>query len=355
MPKIISNGKVVEFPSVGQGTVDIDPTLTKSEDGTIGVTSPVQSILTQEEFDALPVERQDKGLYVIKDENNNDTARSLTINGQTVSFPSSVNVHSNLKPVKITLLADNWDDNGEQMVDVPDILADESLQLITPTPSSNSFNDYYTADIKLVAQGEGVLTFRALNDTPSVDCEVLVYIQSVTENAEPEFPTEYIWWSPEMTSNNTPTPYVASASSEINGTKAYLAFDLLTGINNNFTNYWHSSDSENQWIQFDFGSVKWVRGVRIFPISTQHPSNGWKSIPKNITIYGSNDGEKWDVLYSNDGANSTITADTYKEYVFDKPAYRRYFRIENGKNYNNGNLFICTDIEFYRPESEVTA
>lgn len=50
-------------PSAGDG-IDITET---AEGPKIGVTAPVQSIVTQAEFDALPEEQQNKGFYVISD------------------------------------------------------------------------------------------------------------------------------------------------------------------------------------------------------------------------------------------------------------------------------------------------
>lgn len=41
------------------------------EDGVLGVTTPVQGVLSLEEFDALPNEQQNKGLYVISDAGGN--------------------------------------------------------------------------------------------------------------------------------------------------------------------------------------------------------------------------------------------------------------------------------------------
>lgn len=51
------------------GTADIsfDDTMLQKEDGSYSVTTPVKSVLTQEEFDALPEEERSKGLYIIED------------------------------------------------------------------------------------------------------------------------------------------------------------------------------------------------------------------------------------------------------------------------------------------------
>lgn len=173
--------------------IEFDDTMTTNEDGLIGVASPIQSILTQEEFDALNEDEQNKGFYVIKDRSSNNMAYGLTINGQLVAFPMrSTNGSSDAGPITITLFADNWDENNEQTIDVPEIISDETAQLITPTPSSASFNNYYTSDIMLIAQGEGSLTFKALADPPSVNCNVNLYIQCSGYSIE-EYDTDDGW------------------------------------------------------------------------------------------------------------------------------------------------------------------
>lgn len=61
-----------------------DDTLTLS-DGTLGVTTPVQGVYTQAEFDALPEAQKNKGLYVISDgENGGSNAGEIYSTEETV-------------------------------------------------------------------------------------------------------------------------------------------------------------------------------------------------------------------------------------------------------------------------------
>lgn len=76
MAKIISNGQELVFPSGGVADVTVDSTLTKSDDGTIGVTTPVKAILTREAFEALPEAERNTGMYVVYDEEDESSTPS---------------------------------------------------------------------------------------------------------------------------------------------------------------------------------------------------------------------------------------------------------------------------------------
>lgn len=78
----------------------------------------------------------------------------------------------------ITLTAAGWGDNNTQTVTIPGVLADESAQLIFPTPAAASQMDFYKANIHCIAQAENALTFNA-NKTPAVDLTVYVGILEV--------------------------------------------------------------------------------------------------------------------------------------------------------------------------------
>lgn len=85
--------------------------------------------------------------------------------------------------------------------------------------------------------------------------------------------------TPVMTSNNTPTPYVVSASNEVN--PAWKAFD---GTLTDSTDSWRSSVS-TAWLKLDFGSVKKIDAISVTAINFTEASTA----PKNFTVYGSND------------------------------------------------------------------
>lgn len=64
-----SNNLAGAVKSIPQGTqFSVDDTLEMSEDNVLSVTTPVKSVLTQEEFDALSEEEKSSGLYIIAGE-----------------------------------------------------------------------------------------------------------------------------------------------------------------------------------------------------------------------------------------------------------------------------------------------
>lgn len=82
--------------------------------------------------------------------------------------------------VIVTLTADGWNSTAKtQTVTAVGVLADESKQLITPTPAAASRVVYYDAGIFCTGQAAGTLTFTARKGVPSVDLTVYVTIQEV--------------------------------------------------------------------------------------------------------------------------------------------------------------------------------
>ena len=84
------------------------------------------------------------------------------------------------KPVStaVTLSASGWDSSKAQTVTVSGVLADETKQLITPTPAMESQTAYYNAGIRCTGQSADSLTFTA-KTIPTADLTVYVTIQEV--------------------------------------------------------------------------------------------------------------------------------------------------------------------------------
>lgn len=244
------------------------------------------------------------------------------INGK----PDLSNV-SNLTCVSVTLQAILWSDTKEIEVSIPSISANEAEQIITPIPKSSSRQSYYENNILLSEQNEGHLIFKT-QSIPTNDIEVYVYIQSVVELAEDIVGT-FEWWSPKMTSDNTPSPFVASASSVQQVTPnyfpEYLAFDGTPAIDGYGTGgVWLSADAVGTaWIQLDTGVKTVIDGLRISPA---YARSTIETAP-NFLLKGSLDGNTWNDI----GNWSNITwgrVDEYQEFMLDKPVVYRFYRIE---------------------------
>lgn len=82
------------------------------------------------------------------------------------------------KSVSVTLSAGGWSGAKQQTVSVPGVLADESKQLIIPTPTIASQTAYSEAGITCTNQGADTLTFTA-KETPSSTIILYVIIQEV--------------------------------------------------------------------------------------------------------------------------------------------------------------------------------
>ncbi|OXB94741.1 discoidin domain-containing protein [Parageobacillus galactosidasius] len=138
---------------------------------------------------------------------------------------------------------------------------------------------------------------------------------------------------PTMTSNTSPSPYSAFASSD-DGTglrQAFRAFDK------NNSSIWRSNNSSTgtlpQWIAFDFYTPKVIAKYTVTASSTNTAN-----IPKSWTFEGSQDAANWVVLDSVTNAGLTTTNTKLERVISNIMAYR-YYRVRvtevniSGQNY----------------------
>lgn len=95
-----------------------------------------------------------------------------------------------------------------------------------------------------------------------------------------------------MTSNTTPSPYTAEASSAFSSSTttfhAWRAFDGNKDVNNSGSSYWVSLDNAfPAWIKIDFGNPKSVNYVHVY-----HIIDGSSRIT-DFVVQGSNDNINW--------------------------------------------------------------
>ncbi len=131
-----------------------------------------------------------------------------------------------------------------------------------------------------------------------------------------------------MTSDTTPPPLVASASSVIPAEDgAYRAFD-------NDQNYAWAGFGPPQWIQIDFGAGQ-VFHMFSYTISNEDPFSVGLfplRVAKDWTIQGSNDATTWDVLDTQVNqtgwySTSNPTGPRRRTYPCDGLNGYRFFRI----------------------------
>ena len=104
-----------------------------------------------------------------------------TVTGTDVTEKAKEIVGDSNKPISksITLSASGWNSSKTQTVTVSGVLADETKQLITPTPALASQAAYYEAVVLCTGQSADKLTFTA-KKIPTDDLTVYVTIQEVS-------------------------------------------------------------------------------------------------------------------------------------------------------------------------------
>ena len=110
------------------------------------------------------------------------------VSGQIGAHNSDSSAHSDIramiddaapKSVSVTLAAASWDSSAlTQTVIVTGVLADETAQLITPTPALASQAAYYESGILCTGQAADSLTFTATS-VPSTNIEVFIIMQGI--------------------------------------------------------------------------------------------------------------------------------------------------------------------------------
>ena len=279
---------------------------------------------------------------------NDDPVQWEDINGR----PDLSNI-SRLDRLEITIHADTWDDNNEARVAVAGFPSEAIPGLITPVPTSDSKDAYYECDVMLVSQSDRrdrlslpanltVLTFKA-ESIPDRDLDVYIYLQGVSVTYE------YVrsWWSPKMTSNTSPIPFVASASDVYNNLDSAEPYNAFDGDNTS-GRYWYTQHINNAWIKIDFGAVKEVYGIRLYP--TRWTETMALLFPQSFIIYGSNDDTKWDVIViiSNDSSYDPLSYAPV-ECPFKSVKSYRYYKISDfDKNHKESipDQLCIGDIQF---------
>lgn len=95
---------------------------------------------------------------------------------------------------KIVLYADQWDTTEKtQMINMPNVIEDEELQLIVVRPQQDYIREYHNCNVLCIHQGEGYLLFGC-DTIPQHDIEVFVMVQ--TSNSYGDIVTSNIIYYP---------------------------------------------------------------------------------------------------------------------------------------------------------------
>lgn len=103
----------------------------------------------------------------------------LMYDGDELLVSGSGNASTIMIPA--ALPSSGWDENQQQVIDVPRVLSDESKQLIIPVPFKAEMEQYYDAGIRCIDQLAGQLKFSA-ETVPEIDLQVFVVIVNVQKS-----------------------------------------------------------------------------------------------------------------------------------------------------------------------------
>lgn len=148
--------------------------------------------------------------------------------------------------------------------------------------------------------------------------------------------------TPVMTSNTTPSPYVASSSDA--NTTGQAAWNAFTN-NGRLNTFWHSTAGSGHWIKIDFGSIIKIDAFSIMCNPTE------TSAPKIFILYGSNDNLSYEKIIE---CNNEMTWFDYEIRLYKLPhsVSFRYYRLnitaDNGYNYT-----VINELKYWQDDGIV--
>lgn len=141
-----------------------------------------------------------------------------------------------------------------------------------------------------------------------------------------------------MTSDTTPSPYVASASGVLIAT--YSAWKAFNGTNINNSDGWATNSTKTGWIQIDYGIGKKSNILYITNRNNNTDNSYLTSSPKDFKILGSNDGKNYDVLSIVENVTDWTKSNETKKFEFDNSKPYRYYKLDVLSNNGGGTIII---------------
>lgn len=145
---------------------------------------------------------------------------------------------------------------------------------------------------------------------------------------------------PAMTSNTTPSGYVASASQEYSSAwSAWRAFDSSN------SSHWVTSNTQSGWVQIQFPTAVKAKGAMCHPYYEQE--NQLKA--KDCTVLGSNDENTWFQLGFVAFPNKNV-GNVY--FALNNDTAYRYYRFVNSGSYVSAGYSGYTECQLYNANPE---
>ncbi|KFF66362.1 hypothetical protein IV99_09050 [Pectobacterium brasiliense] len=157
---------------------------------------------------------------------------------------------------------------------------------------------------------------------------------------------------PNMTSDNIPTGYTASASSY--NTAAYSAYYSFDGVSETNQKAWISNarptEQAPQWLRIDLPNKLPISGFAIFSRYIDSYGNNVASA-RDFILQGSDDSVDWHDIHkvTNDTRNDTRVIKSFK--LDEITAYQHYRLFITGVN-GTQNFVVIAELKLYPPESK---
>ncbi|MED4552857.1 discoidin domain-containing protein [Lysinibacillus capsici] len=138
-----------------------------------------------------------------------------------------------------------------------------------------------------------------------------------------------------MTSNNTPAPFVASASGNKSSFLPWRAFD---GATTGSSIGWAVS-ARTGWLQIDFGKTTGVSGFTLY----SGKDGGYylhDYSPSVFNLAGSHDGQKWEVIQDYTASWGGNNANNLSKEFTCKPSMYRYYRLNIDRSNNGTQIYV---------------
>lgn len=144
-----------------------------------------------------------------------------------------------------------------------------------------------------------------------------------------------------MTSSNTPSPYVVTASNQVNNYEAWKAFN---GIFSSSVSTGWQTNTLPAWIQIDLGENKLIEKYTLSSASSARAARTW-------VLKGSIDKTNWITLDSQSLIYDWGSAEK-KSFDIASPLSLRYFRLEvSAHNGDVNNYLAITEIELLHKQA----
>lgn len=141
-----------------------------------------------------------------------------------------------------------------------------------------------------------------------------------------------------MTANDSPAPYKASASSEYSADrKAYKAFDGTNGV-------WGAIGTSG-WLKLDYGDGN-APVLKGYAIKSYEDPKYQTVMPKNWTFKGSNDNSNWTTLDTRTNITGWTTNE-WREFWFDNTTGYRYYMIDISANNGHSTVTYIAEMEHF--------